>query len=398
MRDPNDVLQLAIQQRGRGDLTGAEETLRSAIAEGVEHKNMYIGLASVLDAQGRPSDAKQILASAYRKFPESAAVLYSYATTLFRDSEYADVIPMFLKVVDLAPDMGPAYENLAISYARIGDWERAKATAEAGLTADTTSVGLLQMLALIHIQLGDFARSLTVYDRMAEVRPMVYGVPQPDMNARLSLEFSRSNPSPRYSELGTQYELMHAETEATNRKTFAGVETFLRVAPHVRNWLGGRNFSRLLDYGGGQGLQYELSTLRDPRGAEYEDMAAYLGVSSVDVFDAGRPATAACLGQRYDAVICTDVLEHCDRQDLPWIVRELFSLADRTVFATIATYPAVKTLPNGKNAHCTLEPAGWWSAVFAQAANDFPNVRYGFLVVNDKSFENVEAFAGGPNH
>ena len=398
MRDPNDVLQLAIQKRGAGDLAGAESTLRSAIADGVEHKNMYIGLASVLDAQSRPAEAKAILESANQKFPESAAVLYSYAMTLFRDSEFAEVIPVLQKVTELAPEMGHAYESLAMAYARVGDWKRAKATAEAGLTADSASIGLLQLLALIHIQLGDFARSLTMYDRMAELRPMTYGTPQPDPAADLRLEFSRATPSPRYGELGAQYELMHRETEDKNRKTFAGVETFLRVAPYVRDWFAGKSARSLLDYGGGQGLQYELRNLRDLHGTVHNDMASYLGVAAVDVYDAGRPDTAAHLGQRYDAVICTDVLEHCDKQDLPWIVRELFALADKTVFATIATYPAVKTLPNGENAHCTLEPADWWSAVFAHAAKDFPKIRYAYLVVNDKSFEKVEALAGGPAH
>jgi hypothetical protein len=57
---------------------------------------------------------------------------------------------------------------------------------------------------------------------------------------------------------------------------------------------------------------------------------------------------------RFDGVVCTDVLEHCPEEDLPWIVGELFGYARLFVFANVACYPAAKKLPNGENAHCTI--------------------------------------------
>ena len=72
----------------------------------------------------------------------------------------------------------------------------------------------------------------------------------------------------------------------------------------------------------------------------------------------------------FDGVICTDVLEHCPEEDLDWIVGELFGYANKFVFASIAGYPAMKTLPSGENAHCTVQPLAWWNALFQRHAGD----------------------------
>ena len=59
-------------------------------------------------------------------------------------------------------------------------------------------------------------------------------------------------------------------------------------------------------------------------------------------------------------MVSTDVLEHIPAEDIPWVLGELFSFADKFVFVTIAGYPAQKIMPNGENAHCTIAPMGWW--------------------------------------
>ncbi len=358
---------------------------------------MYIGLATMLEAQEQFAEACDVLSLANDKYPNSAAILRGYGKALYRLKKYRESIPILLRVMQLAPQDPVAYEFLALSYIYTGDVKRASATVEAGLTVDPTSLTLIQLVALVATKTGNFARALAYYDRLAKLTPQTYRAPDPDPSVSVPNAFSRQSPSPRYAELSRQYELMHTETERERTDTFAGIETFMRVVPVVQRWLSQFELKSLLDYGGGQGLQYQLENLKDVSGQRFANIAAYLGVETVDVYDAGRPDTQQFLAQKYDAVICTDVLEHCDKQDLPWIIRELFESARTAVFATIATYPAVKHLPNGENAHCTLEPAGWWSALFTDAAKEFPDVNYGYLVVMDKGFDTVEAFQGGPN-
>jgi hypothetical protein len=97
-------------------------------------------------------------------------------------------------------------------------------------------------------------------------------------------------------------------------------------------------------------------------------MQEYWGVESIRCYDPGYPPFSTLPEGRFDGVICTDVLEHCPEADLQWIVGELFGYARLFVFANIACYPAIKTLPNGENAHCTIRPLEYWREIFEKAA------------------------------
>lgn len=397
MTNIETIISEATALRDAGDYKAAEAVFRSAIASGLNHKNAYIGLATMLEAQEKYADACEALEHANGKFPNSAAILFGYGKLLYRMNKYREAIPVLLRVMQLVPQGAAAYEFLALCYVHCGDIKRAAATVEAGLTVNPKSLTLIQLVAFVATKTGNFARALAYYDKLAALTPQTYLTPKPDPATSFANTFSRQSPSPRYGELSKQYELIHIETARKNKDTFAGIETFMRVVPVAQRWLSQFKLTSMLDYGGGQGMQYQLENLKDVSGERFANIAAYLGVDTVDVYDAGRPDTERFLAQKYDAVICTDVLEHCDKQDLPWIVRELFGSARRAVFATIATYPAVKHLPNGENAHCTLESSDWWSALFVDAARDFPGINYGYLVVMDKGFDTVEAYQGGPD-
>lgn len=397
MTDPDDILRQAIGLHQAGNLAGAEKMFRDALATGIDHKNMYIGLAAVCDAQGHGQDARAALEEAVVKYPEAPSVLSNLGSILIRAGEPAAAIPLLLKATALAPEFPGGFQNLAVAYAEMKDWQRAKAAADIVLSSDPHSIVMLKMVAQIDVEFGQFSRGLTAYDRLASLCPLDYRPPSPRSGLDVASTYSRAYPSPRYAELSEQYRLMHAKKPTGGSKVFAGVMTFLRIAPYLRRYFEHKSLNALLDYGGGHGIQYNLTDLKDCNGTSISSMTDFLGVGSVQVYDAGQPQTEVHLDQHYDAVICTDVLEHCDRQDLPWIVHELFEHAEKAVFATIATYPAQKHLPNGENAHCTLEASDWWSVLFMAAAKDFPNTDYGYLVDNGKGFENFEAFSGGPN-
>jgi len=101
---------------------------------------------------------------------------------------------------------------------------------------------------------------------------------------------------------------------------------------------------------------------------------AYWGVERIVCFDPAYEPFSRPPQGRFDGVICTDVLEHCPETDLAWIIAELFGFARRFVFASIACHPAVKRLPNGENAHCTVTPPQFWDELFISAANGCPGV------------------------
>ena len=112
----------------------------------------------------------------------------------------------------------------------------------------------------------------------------------------------------------------------------------------VQDW----NAESLLDFGCGKAegyLEYNhhehwgiLPSLYDPAIPEYQTLPE----------------------GTFDGVISFDVMEHIPKEQIPETFDQIFSREDKFVFLGIATSPAEAVLPNGDNAHCTVEPIGWW--------------------------------------
>ena len=64
--------------------------------------------------------------------------------------------------------------------------------------------------------------------------------------------------------------------------------------------------------------------------------------------------------EKADVVCCFDVLEHVEPKCLDDVLRDLSSLAKRAAIFVIATRPAVKFLPDGRNAHLIQKGMLWW--------------------------------------
>lgn len=61
-----------------------------------------------------------------------------------------------------------------------------------------------------------------------------------------------------------------------------------------------------------------------------------------------------------DIVVCTDVMEHVEEDYVLNVLLDIYSLANKAVFFEIATGPAKKVLPDGRNAHITIKSTNWW--------------------------------------
>lgn len=61
-----------------------------------------------------------------------------------------------------------------------------------------------------------------------------------------------------------------------------------------------------------------------------------------------------------DFVVCTDVLEHIEPDCLDAVLDDIARLTKKLCFLEVATRPAVKFLPDGRNAHLIQWPASWW--------------------------------------
>lgn len=196
------------------------------------------------------------------------------------------------------------------------------------------------------------------------------------------MKYSRRNPSPRYYELQRLYRMMHEKGEdflgIPAEQTFPG-KSLLPQARHVKRLVQQTDARTILDYGSGKGKQYDARPFRDETGV-WTDIMEFWGIDEVTCYDPCYEPYSKLPEGKFDGVISTDVLEHCPEADLPWIVDEIFSFANKFVFANVACYPAAKRLPNGENAHCTIRPVEWWNDLAYQVAAKYPHLVWEFRI------------------
>lgn len=184
------------------------------------------------------------------------------------------------------------------------------------------------------------------------------------------MTFSRTNPSPRYTSLVSMYREMHFEGEKflgiPPEKTFPGQS----LPPHayrIKILIDKYGASTLLDYGCGKGMQYQPMKIDLKEGKTFHSIPEFWG-TSITLYDPAYTPHSTLPQGAFDAVISTDVLEHCPEDDVDWIVDEIFTYARKFVYANVACYPASKRLPNGENAHTTIKPLEFWQSAFQNTA------------------------------
>jgi hypothetical protein len=103
----------------------------------------------------------------------------------------------------------------------------------------------------------------------------------------------------------------------------------------------------LLDYGAGR--QMLAQGLRE---MGRDDIA-------VSAYDPAVPELAAS-PRPADMVACIDVLEHVEPDCIDDVLRHMHTMARKSVMVTASLIPALKTLPDGRNAHILLRTPCWW--------------------------------------
>lgn len=104
--------------------------------------------------------------------------------------------------------------------------------------------------------------------------------------------------------------------------------------------------------------QHGVRTMLDYGSGPREHLKAAFG----DVVRSYDPCVAALAAdpEPADMLVSCDVLEHIEPDLLDNVLDHMAGLAERVAFLTIATGPAKKTLPDGRNAHLIQEGAEFW--------------------------------------
>lgn len=152
--------------------------------------------------------------------------------------------------------------------------------------------------------------------------------------------------------LKRNYEKLYQTFHHENPKQFSGkfnAHQIRQIATLV-DWA---KPERLIDYGSGKGYQYLEKRAHEAWGGLLPHCY------DVGVIQLGKRPSG-----KFNGLICTDVMEHIDPEDVDEVLNDAFSfLADHgSTFAYfhISTRPAGKTFENGENVHLCVRPSTWW--------------------------------------
>lgn len=104
--------------------------------------------------------------------------------------------------------------------------------------------------------------------------------------------------------------------------------------------------------------QYQPKVILD-YGCGKQTLTEALKLQNIVNYDPGMPGLDDP-PKPADLVVCTDVLEHIEPECIDAVLNHLQSLTYKALFVVVATRPAVKQLPDGRNAHLIQEAAEWW--------------------------------------
>lgn len=114
---------------------------------------------------------------------------------------------------------------------------------------------------------------------------------------------------------------------------------------------------KVLEYGSGRRTLRNAMQLAMP----HVDLTEYdPGVAGIDRVPTGE----------YDIVVCTDVMEHVELQYVDATLKRLLQYTRYTTIFNICCTPSKSLLPNGQNAHITVQEPKWWRERIERLWND----------------------------
>ena len=142
-----------------------------------------------------------------------------------------------------------------------------------------------------------------------------------------------------------------------------------RIKPHLHDlpyWIETSRSNSILDFGCGQGgVVRKLQKL-------YPEIA-------IEGYDPAVPNFNTWPDRTFDMVYSCDVLEHIE----PHLLENVFALLNETfgkiLYLNISWRPAVKNLPDGRNAHLIVEDHLWWKKKIQSELKDGKIVAETFL-------------------
>ena len=136
-----------------------------------------------------------------------------------------------------------------------------------------------------------------------------------------------------------QLQAMHANSKKFNR---SGEKKLGMIKPFIETY----QPKSLIDFGCSEG---ELLPILSER----------YNINAIG-YDPGVPEFENIPTSPTDCLTSTDVLEHVEPEMIDNTLKIINTLFTKSAFLLIASYPAKKSLPDGRNAHLIIESFDWW--------------------------------------
>jgi len=115
----------------------------------------------------------------------------------------------------------------------------------------------------------------------------------------------------------------------------------------IFNVLQARKVKSVLDYGCGKGNF--LKAVKD----------SFPSIKTVG-YDIANEEFSKLPDERFEVTVCLDVMEHIEYGSINKVLQQIRNRTEKVFICSIANYPARAILPDGRNAHITQMPFGYW--------------------------------------
>ena len=181
------------------------------------------------------------------------------------------------------------------------------------------------------------------------------------------------NYSDYYYEVIEKYKTFHTN----GVKNQPGFSTFLGYSLtkwiiNIREIIKITKSNSLIDFGCGKAFLYKNKFKVEDE--EYKNLSDFWQIKNIFLYDPGVKEFSLYPYEKYDGVICTDVIEHIPEADVISFIDKLFNLSNKFIFFVIATIPASKYFDDGKNIHLCLKTRNEWQKIFLDFKNKYPKI------------------------
>lgn len=174
---PEELLQrqidLGVGYLRQGDYQRAKEKLNRALEIAPKDPTVHATFGVIFQLEGEPELAERYFKAAIRHDPQSAQSRNSYGAFLFSQKRYQEAVVQLEKASEnrFYPNRPTVFENLGVSYNRLGDIEKAEYAFSRAIQLNPEQPRAVLELAAIRFDQQKYVESRELFSRHTRIAP-----------------------------------------------------------------------------------------------------------------------------------------------------------------------------------------------------------------------------------